>query len=1099
MLCGVKTPITSDIMRRIHTVSMAYGEGILVVPTQAGAILGVDLLTQSLVWSYSYREGNNNQAAPPPNPWQPQPRQPTPDANSDFKDSPPVIARGKVVFAAADGASIHCVDLRDGIGVWHVGRSDDLYLGGVHNNKVLMVGKSRTRALSLDTGKVVWDVETGTPCGQGVASKGLYFLPVRNRDKQGEVCVIDIEKGMIRAHNRMRKVGALPPGNLIFHDGCLLSQSATHVTAFPQMDVRYKEIAELLKKHIDDEQTPTLLTERGELYLADGKVHLAVDDLRTALSKKPDKKTLPKTRLKLYEAFTELFQSDFPKVADKYLNEYKEVCKAEDDPETNRRTARFLYLVGRGREEQGRLVDAYQAYVDFAALPLNKDKISDPEDSYHKTQPTVWVKGRVAAMIANATAAQRKPLENKIAKEWNAIQSKNDMDAIRRFVNTFDVAFPVGRQARLRLADVIMEKHDKSAFLEAELALLQLKVADLAKDPETQARALEALARLEIRKGTEDSMRLAARYYRDLGERFPKTVVRDDQTGADFFNSLATDKRFLPYLGADDQLKITGRMTYKAGAPSAIGVDTNANFNLQNAFTFSPAGKVGPFFKKHRLLFSLNSRELIWVDGNSNKEVAKLNPANMTQYQYYNYLSNWSQNHLFPNARYRFYQTKGHLAVLQIGPMVFGLDLVNHKILWDRNMMDNTPLVNMNYNINPNTWDGTLEMQSWDRFTGQPFTRKIGMLGNLEANYVSIQTQNGLVVLDPIKGTELWTKTDIPPRTQIFGDSKHIFMVEVRDGKAVGGAKCLRASDGVAVKDVPDFSGVYNSRLRIIDGKLLLSEVKGGKKVLRLYDVLTGKDDWKRTFNSKALPVRCENDDFAGMIEPDGKVLIVNAKTNKEVLQARLDVDHLKDVNDPMLLDDDDQFYLALNKPLGQGVAGGYLYTNFGSGIRCSMANGMFYAFHRKNGKLNWTHDVEHQMVVMDQFRNNPLVIFTSRYYQNQGNWIWMVATKSLEKRTGRRVYDPDPKNFNNGFQYYALNIDAKKGTVDLVGSFDAVRHYVTKDKKKRAKDKGGAEKKGDPKQKNPAGGPPGAGDKPPPPPPPAVEVPPPVIRKIKE
>jgi outer membrane protein assembly factor BamB len=473
----------------------------------------------------------------------------------------------------------------------------------------------------------------------------------------------------------------------------------------------------------------------------------------------------------------------------------------------------------------------------------------------------------------------------------------------------------------------------------------------------------------------------------------------------------------------------------------------------------------------------------------------------MNNYQFYQYLSNWSQNHMFPRARFRFYQVKGHLAVVQIGPMVFGLDLVNGKELWNKNLMDNTPLVNMNYNINPNQWDGTLEMVSYDRFTGQPYTRKIGQLGNLEASYVSIQTQNGLLVLDPIKGTVLWTKTDIPPRTQIFGDSQYIFLIEVRDGKAVGGAKCLRASDGVLVKDVPDFGNIYDNRLRILGRRLLVAEVKEGKKILRLYDVLTGKDVWKRTFNSKSLPISCESSDFTGMVEPDGKVTVVNIKTNKEVLQTRLDVDHLKDVNAPLLLDDDDHFYLALNKPLGQGVAGGYLYSNFANGTRTTMVNGMFYAFHRSSGKFHWNADVPHQMVVMEQFQNMPIIIFTSRYYQNQGNWIWMVATKTVEKRSGRLLYDPDPKNFNNGFQYFALNLDVKKGTVDLVGSFDAVQHYVINDKpKKGAQGKTGQDDKSGPGKGNgnkpPVGGtgakggadaPPAAGGGAVPPPPPPI------------
>src|SRR5207237_9798672 len=47
---------TNDASRRINAVHLAYGEGILVCPTNAGEVLGVDLLSRSLAWAYPYRD-----------------------------------------------------------------------------------------------------------------------------------------------------------------------------------------------------------------------------------------------------------------------------------------------------------------------------------------------------------------------------------------------------------------------------------------------------------------------------------------------------------------------------------------------------------------------------------------------------------------------------------------------------------------------------------------------------------------------------------------------------------------------------------------------------------------------------------------------------------------------------------------------------------------------------------------------------------------------------------------------------------------------------------------------------------------------------------
>ena len=60
--------------------------------------------------------------------------------------------------------------------------------------------------------------------------------------------------------------------------------------------------------------------------------------------------------------------------------------------------------------------------------------------------------------MAKATPEQRKPLDDRIAEEWKAVQSKNDLDAVRQFASMFDVPFTVGREARLELAEAILAK-----------------------------------------------------------------------------------------------------------------------------------------------------------------------------------------------------------------------------------------------------------------------------------------------------------------------------------------------------------------------------------------------------------------------------------------------------------------------------------------------------------------------------------------------------------------------------------------------------------------------------------------------------------------
>ena len=344
-LATARDKMGHDVWRRIQATHLAYGEGVLVCPTNAGAILGVDLLSNSLVWAYPYRDKNDGADQPadmegvrinrgrigiPIQPgWQigPDGRPYNPNINQQWKVSPPVIVDGKVVFTAPDANMIHCISLRDGAHVWSQKRgADDLYLAGVFNGKAIVVGKGYTRALSLGKGEQLWRVEVGIPSGYGAASDNIYYLPLKEgtgQHKEPGICAINMEKGQIVAYNKSRKKE--PPGNLLFYEGDVLSQTATELAAFPQLAVELAKIDESLGKNPNDAEG---LFSRGRLRLDKGDLAGAIDDLRRSLKNKPNDLLLPQAREKLYDSFTEYFQRDFNK-AEPFLKEYEELCKID--------------------------------------------------------------------------------------------------------------------------------------------------------------------------------------------------------------------------------------------------------------------------------------------------------------------------------------------------------------------------------------------------------------------------------------------------------------------------------------------------------------------------------------------------------------------------------------------------------------------------------------------------------------------------------------------------------------------------------------------------------------------------------------------------
>jgi outer membrane protein assembly factor BamB len=1040
-LASTKEKMIYDPDRRSQACHLSYGEGVLVCPTNAGAVIGVDLLSHSLLWAYAYRD------KPAEQPNQPnfgrggfrQPGFPgMPLAQKKWKVSAPVIQDGKVVFTAPDGSSIDCLNLKDGSRLWRNNHIDgDLYMAGVFSGKVVIVGKERTRALNLSDGAGAWVVDTGFPSGRGIASDNIYYLPLKSafKTKEPEVCAINVLTGeMFHTKSRKKEV----PGNLLFYDGAVISQTPSEVVKFPQLKVKLQEIDEAIAKNPDD---PVGLTDRGELRLDKGDRAGAVADLRKAMRNNPPANILAKTRLKLFESMTEYLQHNFSE-AEKYLGEYEPMCKVEAGPnatpaekqqaeqETQKRQANFLCLVASGREKQGRLVDAFDYYQKFAAQAAKgQELVSVLDEPAVKAPPAAWARGRIAAMVAHAKPEDRAPLEKRIAASWEEVKKSDDIEKVRQFVDTFGPLFSVGREAEMNLAERLLEQNNKNNLLEAEQHLLRL--SGQKDDPQLAARAVETLAKLMARHGLLDD---AAACYRILGRDFAKIEVRDGKTGADMYDELATDKRFLPYLDEPASAVAFG------GKITAEVRNTAPQAQPQQVYGFEPAGETLPFFQRHKIGLNVNFHMFKLVDRTTGEERWG---QNLERTNFIFHLNQY-QNYPGHSPRYR-YHTVGHLIVLPVDYRVFGIDPVNHKIVWERSLLGS------NGNLNP----GALQRAWVDPHDDQMvllyqdgYMQKLGQLGATNPNYVCLLTRDGLVALDPVSGRTLWTRNDVSQKGQLFGDADTVYLAELgTDGKA-GGSRAFRASDGVTVK-IADFSALYERRIRTIGRHILLTDSKPEATTLRLYDVKEGRDVWTKNFKANAVVLKTEEPDLTGLIEPDGKVTVVDMRTRKDVLRAAIDPSHIKKARSISMLQDNLNIYVAINGPPDPNFGGNGPWSTMQpyTGIRTLPVNGYFYALDRRTGKVRWNSEVSSQMLVLEHFREMPMIMFSSRYQKwnnNAGGRFFSQGEsfKSIDKRTGKLLLDQEDVN-NNQQLFHAMNMNLKAGRIDLISYGRTITHYL--------------------------------------------------------
>ncbi len=1048
-LAQTATTLPEDPVRRTQAVHLAYADGILVVPTNAGAVLGVNLQENSLAWAYTYRETENVPARPdrgfrgrlPPGwVWGPDGRAINAAAPTDhWKVSAPVIQDGKVVFAAPDARGLHCLNLRDGSVVWKKGRNeDDLYFAGAYSGKVLVVGKKRTRGLSLASGETLWELDTGIPSGQGIATGNIYYLPLLEgaQSREPEICAIDVHRGIIVAHTRSRTREV--PGNLLFYEGDVVSQTANEVVAYPQLNLKIQQMDELLKKNAND---PVGLSERGGLRLDQGDLHGAIADLRRALRNKPPAEVRARTREKLYEALTALLQRDF-KAGEEYLKEYEALAKVEVDPaapeeervragrEERKRRIQFLCLVAKNREAQGKLMEALAAYLELAAQGSD-ELIPSLDEPAVKMRLDVWARGRIDGMLRKATPEQRKQLEEEIERRRKKAEGAKDPAELRGFVAVFGHGSEGGREARLALAARLIE-NSKKGDREAEVVLEEVRRRH--EDPARAARATEMLARLNTRRALLED---AVAYYRLLARDFAKVALPDGRTSQEVWDALATDKRFLPLL--EERRLSWGKIkvTTKPGSPLQTQV-----------YPFEPAGESLPFFQQHALGLDFSSHYLELVDRRSSESVwtPRLIP---TLFQAI------VQDHSPPNAARFSYRTLGHLVVLPLGQRVFGIDPVNRQVLWEHDLAGSMPPAPGQHGpawlkLNVDAKDGSIRLlyvDGWSQHLGVPLV--------MGPSALCLQSRDGLQGIDPLTGRTLWKRTDISSNTALFGDEEVVCVVEMSAENKPMSTRVLRLTDGSTVK-APSFAALYDQRLRTSGRRLLLAESgKEGVK-LRLYDAVAAKDVWAKTFLPRSIVLNSEDPRLAGVVEPDGKVRVIDLMTQKDVLhtdkgydernpKTGMDPAHLDRLQGITLLADGKRIYLACNGPTDPLLARfGGVQPNLhpGLGLRSIPINGRLYVYDRAAGTFQWQEAVFNQRIVLDHFADLPAVLFTSRFTKledlaGRRNVTQVAAVLIVDKNTGKSTYS---KHLPTVPPFHALTVNARARKIEFSNDYLTIR-----------------------------------------------------------
>lgn len=562
----VEQSVLTAVDRRWVGVSPSYDDGILVCPTSTGAVVGVELATRSLLWGYCYDQNRNNRrrsinlnnlrnGMSSPNRW---------------IDGGVLIHDGRVLLTPQDSNFLHCVSLIDGELFWKENRKNDIYLACVHEGKAVLVGLQSVRAFNLSDGKPAWEGKAAVypgeaaPSGRGFVSGDKYYLPLST----AEVAAIDLSEGKIDGVSKSQD--GVMPGNLICHDGMVVSQGLHGVDAYFQLDVALAEAERRLKADPDDAWALSL---RGEIQLDAGKRSEAIGYFRRAFELSND----PRSREMLRDSLLEGLRTEFAV----YRDRDTEIEKLLDDSTQH---AKYLRLMASGLKDEKEWDGAFERYLALIDLEPGRPPLDQVAPGYVVRRDR-WIREQLSDLRKEASGEPAKKIDEYVSVRLEAAKAADKIVKLRRFLDYFG-GVPVAEPAK---ADYLRRLNSDGNKLAVELLSPSSKPAQKTKkynvdwpkgNVEAKTEKTKNLAKLNNRYYSVNLLGDPGPYFRDLTVKYEyrtKAITVFDGFGRKLWTVPITDKKQpnnIPINYSQIKARAVGHLLLVATGWRVLAIDT---------------------------------------------------------------------------------------------------------------------------------------------------------------------------------------------------------------------------------------------------------------------------------------------------------------------------------------------------------------------------------------------------------------------------------------------------------------------------------------------------------------------------------------------
>ncbi len=974
-------PLKNEIHRFqiAETCQPSFSDGILVCPTDAGLLVGVDALTGSLLWSNYCGDESTPQAR-----WRINYRTRKLHGSAGFANLAQIQDR-HIVYLPRQSDDLHCIDLITGQTIWKTPREDAEYVAAVTEQTILVIGLTYVRGLSLQSGRQQWSQRFGIPSGRGIRIGNSYLLPL----KDGRVVNVDIAIGCeigfgiaadsSRSHERILPKesnsthssryddASRRPSNLVAASDMIISLGPQQVAAFPQATTL---LAKVTAQDEHSQSTENVLL-AAELQVTLGEINAAERLLARVMSGR----ITPQQRGRAEIAMRAILYYNLRTRVHPDRSVFVRLDKLARLPADR---GRYLMHLAEWQLQNDDFDGLLQSTHEFSRLNL-KTLLPTVNDSQLLGSPVSWISSVIARAEKRVGKSLLTAIDARIENELQLVRHSDDIDELRHFLAVYS-RWPLAASVRMRLAKKLI---GRGHFQEAELLLLQNRASD---NLHTAATATAMLMRLWDRLGLHTE---AAALLGELNGQFSSVRLSDERTGREF---VAQFPRHGMTWSSYSRLVAPDWPINRVAVSETRWIDGDQRLKkiLQDRHQLiSVKGSQVHLLTKHG-----NSKVAV-LDSQSGVIVANIALTSRP------YSPTWKRTSFI-----------GHFIPLGTSTTMLGISLVEHQ--------DERPL--------------------WNRVF-EPLQQHGVRVGPAGPSFCTFQAGCHLMVLHPATGRVLWRRTDLDVKREgntyghpeLFGDDQ--VLVVLRSDRSAYTA--YRTSTGQELRRGKLDMSIATEKF--FGRKVFYVTNSKSDRRMRIWDSLTDEFELDESLATPATNTRMSvftnvtPEHELSVMLPTGRLRIFDVQSNRVRLDRTFDTKGLNKLSYVRIFSDRDRYFINFRTSSGQMPSIRSQYHMISSFLPLDNVEGEVFAVEKSTGQILWKRSMPRLSVLRIPQYRLPFLIGLSRkrVLDSKNRERQSTVVEVIDAGTGQTLAEKGNLIFD---QFVQVKYERDRGRLQLRG-----------------------------------------------------------------